>query len=60
MPVDVRISEVTSKVSASDPELLNDPKFVRRIVMMVKEELARDAEVERHRLKDRGGPGGRR
>lgn len=60
MPVDVQINEVTSRVSATDPELVNDPEFVRRIVMVVKEELAREAEVERHRANDRRGPGGKR
>ena len=55
MPVDVQIAEVTTRVSATDPELLNDPKFIRRLVTLVKEELARETEVDRRRDADRQG-----
>lgn len=63
MAVDVQIGEVTTKVSATDPELLNSPEFVRKIVMLVKEELARDSDIARRREADRQGlrgPSGRR
>jgi len=55
MAVDVQISEVVARVSATDPELLNSPALVRRIVQLVKAELEQERDVEQRRAMDRKG-----
>lgn len=54
--MDVHIGTIETQVTATDPEHLNDPKFLARIVQMVKEELARD-ELEQSRREHDRNPG---
>nr|WP_298248530.1 hypothetical protein [uncultured Halomonas sp.] len=54
--MDVHIGRVETQVTATDPKLLNDPRFLARIVRMVKEELARE-ELEQSRREHDRNPG---
>jgi hypothetical protein len=58
MPVDMHIGTIETKLSAADPDALRTPAFMAEIVRMVKEELAREKELEARRDADRA-PGRR-
>lgn len=63
MAVDVHIGTVETKLTATDPDLLRSPEFMKRLVALVKEELAREEELKVRRAADRmasRNPGGRR
>jgi hypothetical protein len=63
MPVDMKIGSIQTRLSATDPATLQTPQFMARVVAMVKEELKREAEEEKHRTADRmamRGPARRR
>ncbi|AXQ96270.1 hypothetical protein ORIO_23100 (plasmid) [Cereibacter azotoformans] len=51
--MDVHIGSVETQVTATDPKLLDDPRFIARIVRLVKEELARDDLEKGRRERDR-------
>lgn len=51
--MDVHIGTVDTQVTATDPKLLDDPKFLAKIVRMVKEELAREELEQSRREHDR-------
>jgi len=53
MPVDVHIGTVETKLTATDPELLRSPEFMRRLVALVKQELVQDEELKARRTSDR-------
>ncbi len=51
--MDVQINEIVSTVTVVEPQLLRDPRFLRQIVALVKEELAREELENRRRMADR-------
>ena len=53
MAVDVRIGAVEAHVSATDPAVLRGREFLDAVVAAVKEELARDRQLEARREADR-------
>ena len=59
MTVDVKIGTVETTMTARDPELLNDPKLIAKIVQMVKQDLMREMEEEKRRDADRNSRRGR-
>lgn len=48
----MHIGTVETEVTATDPNLLHDPKFIARIVQMVKAELEQDALEAERRARD--------
>ena len=63
MAVDMKIGSIETRLSATDPAVLQSPQFMARVVAMVKEELKREAEEDERRASDRKavrGPAGRR
>ena len=48
MAVDARIGSVETEMTAHDPDLANDPKFIARVVARVMEEM-KNAEIEKTR-----------
>lgn len=61
MAVDVKIGTVETTLTATDPDILRDPRFLRMVVALVKEELERDRLEDRRRAADRQashGPAG--
>ena len=63
MAVDMKIGSIETRLSATDPAVLQTPQFMARVIAMVKEEMKREAEEDRRRDSDRTairGPGGRR
>ncbi len=60
MAVDLRIGSVETTLSAADPDALRSPQVLSALVAMVKQELARDRELEAQRDSDRGSTHGKR
>lgn len=60
MAVDLRIGSVETTLSAADPEALRTPQLMAALVALVKQELARDRELEAQRNSDRGSTHGKR
>lgn len=48
MAVDARIGSVETEMTARDPDLANDPKFIAKVVARVMEEM-KTAEMEKTR-----------
>ena len=49
MAVDMKIGSIETQLSVTDPDSLQTPKFMARLVAMVKEELKREAEEDKRR-----------
>lgn len=60
MAVDLRIGSVETTLTAADPEALRTPELLSALVALVKQELARDRELEAQRNSDRGSTRGKR
>jgi hypothetical protein len=52
MAVDLHIGTVETTLSAADPDAIRTPQFMAAVVAMVKEELARDRELQARRDAD--------
>ncbi|MBE3638366.1 hypothetical protein [Mangrovicoccus algicola] len=55
--MDVQIGEIVSTVTVVEPQLLRDPRFIRQVATLVKEELAREELEQRRRQADRQAAG---
>jgi hypothetical protein len=53
MAVDLHIGTIETTLSAADPEAIRTPQFMAAVVAMVKEELARERDLEARRDADR-------
>lgn len=53
MAVDLHIGTIETTLSAADPEAIRTPQFMAGVVAMVKEELARERDLEARRDADR-------
>ena len=63
MAVDMKIGSIETRLTVTDPAVLQTPQFMARVVAMVKEELKRETEENNRRDSDRTamrGPAGRR
>ncbi len=60
MPVDVTIGTVETKLTAQDPDLLQNEAFIARIVAAVKAELEKEQQLEQRRDADRAASRGAR
>jgi hypothetical protein len=52
MAVDLHIGTVETTLAAADPDAIRTPQFMAAIVAMVKQELARDQELQQRRTAD--------
>ena len=55
MPVDLKISNIETRLNTTDPAQLQSPQFIARIVAQVKEEIKREGEEKERRDQDRMG-----
>jgi hypothetical protein len=52
MAVDIKISTVETRLTATSPEVLRSPQFMAEIVRLVKEEIRRDQALDTQRSND--------